>query len=41
MQTLTDIGTLIVRTPGTCGGRPRTQYKRVITEKKYAETYLY
>jgi uncharacterized protein (DUF433 family) len=23
MQTITDIGTLIVRTPGTCGGRPR------------------
>lgn len=23
MQTLTDIGTLIVRTPETCGGRPR------------------
>jgi uncharacterized protein (DUF433 family) len=23
MQTLTDTGTLIVSTPGTCGGRPR------------------
>lgn len=23
MQTTTDIGTLIVKTPGTCGGRPR------------------
>lgn len=23
MQTITDIGTLIVKTPGTCGGRPR------------------
>jgi uncharacterized protein (DUF433 family) len=23
MQTVTDIGTLIVRTPNTCGGRPR------------------
>ena len=23
MPTVTDIGTLIVRTPGTCGGRPR------------------
>lgn len=22
MPTLTDIGTMIVRTPGTCGGRP-------------------
>lgn len=23
MQTVTDISTLIVKTPGTCGGRPR------------------
>ncbi|MDX2216999.1 MAG: DUF433 domain-containing protein [Oculatellaceae cyanobacterium bins.114] len=23
MQTITDIGTLIVKTPGTCGDRPR------------------
>jgi uncharacterized protein (DUF433 family) len=23
MQTITDIGTLIVKTPDTCGGRPR------------------
>jgi uncharacterized protein (DUF433 family) len=23
MQTITDIGTLIARTTGTCGGRPR------------------
>jgi uncharacterized protein (DUF433 family) len=29
MQTITDIGTLIVRTPGTCGGRPRIAGSRI------------
>jgi uncharacterized protein (DUF433 family) len=29
MQTLTDIGTLIARTPGTCGGRPRIAGTRI------------
>ncbi len=29
MSTITDIGTLIVRTPETCGGRPRIVGKRV------------
>jgi uncharacterized protein (DUF433 family) len=29
MQTLTDIGTLIVRTSGTCGGRPRIAGHRI------------
>ncbi len=29
MQTITDIGTLIIRTPGTCGGRPRIAGHRI------------
>lgn len=29
MSTITDIGTLIVRTPETCGGRPRIAGRRV------------
>jgi uncharacterized protein (DUF433 family) len=29
MQTITDIGTFIVRTPGTCGGRPRIAGHRI------------
>ncbi|MBW4560804.1 MAG: DUF433 domain-containing protein [Mojavia pulchra JT2-VF2] len=29
MQTITDIGTLIVRTPETCGGRPRIAGHRI------------
>ncbi|NET60006.1 MAG: DUF433 domain-containing protein [Symploca sp. SIO2E6] len=29
MQTLTDISTLIVRTPGICGGRPRIDGHRI------------
>ncbi|MGK7904829.1 MAG: DUF433 domain-containing protein [Hormoscilla sp.] len=29
VQTLTDIGTMIVRTPGTCGGRPRIAGHRI------------
>lgn len=29
MQTITDIGTLIVRTSGTCGGRPRIAGHRI------------
>lgn len=29
MPTLTDIGTLIVQTPGTCGGRPRIAGTRI------------
>jgi uncharacterized protein (DUF433 family) len=32
MQTLTDIGMLIVRTPGTCGGRPRIAGTRITVE---------
>jgi uncharacterized protein (DUF433 family) len=32
MQTLTDIGTLIVRTPGTCGGRPRIAGTRITVQ---------
>jgi uncharacterized protein (DUF433 family) len=32
MQTLTDIGTLIVSTPGTCGGRPRIARTRITVQ---------
>ncbi|MBC6477438.1 MAG: DUF433 domain-containing protein [Hormoscilla sp. GM7CHS1pb] len=32
MQTLTDIGTMIVRTPGTCGGRPRIAGSRIAVQ---------
>ena len=32
MQTLTDIGTLIVQTPGTCGGRPRIAGHRLTVQ---------
>lgn len=32
MPTLTDIGTLIVSTPGTCGGRPRIAGHRVTVQ---------
>ncbi|ALF53902.1 hypothetical protein ACX27_15245 [Nostoc piscinale CENA21] len=33
MQTFTDIGTLIVRTPGTLGGRPRIAETRVSVQR--------
>ena len=32
MQALTDIGTLIVRTPETCGGRPRIAGSRITVQ---------
>ncbi len=32
MQNLTDIGTLIVRTPGTCGGRPQIAGTRITVQ---------
>ncbi|MGK7900317.1 MAG: DUF433 domain-containing protein [Hormoscilla sp.] len=32
METLTDIGTMIVRTPGTCGGRPRIAGSRIAVQ---------
>jgi uncharacterized protein (DUF433 family) len=32
MPVLTDIGTLIVRTPGTCGGRPRIAGSRITVQ---------
>jgi uncharacterized protein (DUF433 family) len=32
MQTLTDIGTLIVQTPGVCGGRPRIAGHRITVQ---------
>ncbi|KAB8316545.1 DUF433 domain-containing protein [Tolypothrix campylonemoides VB511288] len=32
MQTITDIGTLIVRTPGTCGSRPRITGTRITVQ---------
>jgi uncharacterized protein (DUF433 family) len=33
MQSTTDIGTLIVRTPGICGGRPRIVDTRVSVQR--------
>lgn len=33
MQTITDIGTLIVRTPDTCGDRPRIGTTRVSVQQ--------
>ncbi|MEH2068323.1 MAG: DUF433 domain-containing protein [Nostoc sp.] len=33
MQTITDIGTLIVRTPGTLGGRPRIAETKVSVQR--------
>ncbi len=33
MQTITDIGTLIVRTPDTCGGRPRIATTRLSVQQ--------
>jgi uncharacterized protein (DUF433 family) len=33
MSTITDIGTLIVRTPETCGGRPRIAGRRVSVQQ--------
>ncbi|MEG3843971.1 DUF433 domain-containing protein [Microcoleus sp. herbarium14] len=51
MTTAVDIGTLIVRTPGTCGGRPRIagtrmsirsiaiDYKAGMTPEKLAEEF--
>jgi uncharacterized protein (DUF433 family) len=32
MKTLTDISTLIVKTPGTCGGRPRIAGSRITVQ---------
>jgi uncharacterized protein (DUF433 family) len=32
MQTAIDIGTLIVQTPGTCGGRPRITGTRITVQ---------
>lgn len=33
MVTTVDIGTLIVRTPGTCGGRPRIAGRRLSVQQ--------
>ncbi|MEA5595151.1 DUF433 domain-containing protein [Rivularia sp. UHCC 0363] len=33
MQVVTDIGTLIVRTPGICGGRPRIAETRISVQR--------
>ena len=39
MPVLTDIGTLIVQTPGTCGGRPRMAGTRLTVHWVAIETH--
>lgn len=41
MPTLTDIGTLIISTPETCGNRPRIAGTRIAEAKKSPSVFIF